>query len=180
MMRYCRGDFTPGKVSRGDFPIRRGSPWAPKLQRRVLGVHAEPHPALTRGAMKHTRPFIARRPGPRVTGETAPGVGPIVLLLLPLLLIDRPSTESGSRNPKRTMSSSVGGRGARAAFATAVPGCGWQGRINCHRPGPTLSNFGRVTDSGCEGILHGFADRIRTSRLAVAEIGDGRADRSKL
>ena len=53
-----------------------------------VGVRAEPCPALTLGAMKHTRPFIARRPGPEVAGETAPGAGPIVLLLL--LLIDRP------------------------------------------------------------------------------------------
>ena len=140
--------------------IARRSPRATKLQRRVLGGRAEPHPALTLGAMKHTRPFITRRPGPGVAGETAPGAGPIVPLLLPLLspmatprpgagaslrarlgmgallLIDRPSTRSGSgsRNRKRTLSSSVGVRGARATFATAVPGCGWRGRINCHRP----------------------------------------------
>ena len=70
--------------------IARRSPQATQLQRRVLGVRAGPHPALTLGAMKHTRPFIARRPGPEVAGETAPGAGSIVLLLLLLLLIDRP------------------------------------------------------------------------------------------
>ena len=117
---------------------------APK--RRVLGVRAGPQPALTLGAVKYTRPFIARRPGPGVAGETAPGAGLIVLLLLPLLLIDRPSTRNGSgiRNRKRTLSSSVGVRGAWATFATAVPGCGWRGSINCHRLGKN------ALDTPCE------------------------------
>ena len=55
--------------------IARRSPRATELQRRVSGVRAEPHPALTRGAMKHTPHLIARHPGPGVAGETAPGRG---------------------------------------------------------------------------------------------------------
>ena len=88
--------------------IARRSPQATQLQRRVLGVRAGPHPVLTLGAMKHTRPFIARRPGPGVAGETAPGAGANrAPALAPAVANGDPSTRSGSgsRNRKRTLSS---------------------------------------------------------------------------
>ncbi len=76
--------------------IARRSPQATQLQRRVLGVRAGPHPVLTLGAMKHTRPFIARRPGPGVAGETAPGAGANrAPALAPAVANGDPSTRSG-------------------------------------------------------------------------------------
>ena len=61
-----------------DRPLTRGGSGSGNRKRTLsssVGVRAEPCPALTLGAMKHTRPFIARRPGPGVAGETAPRAG---------------------------------------------------------------------------------------------------------
>ena len=147
--------------------IARRSPRATERQRRGLGVRAGPRPALTPGAMKHTRPFIARRPGPEVTGETAPGAGRIrAPALAPAAANGDPSTRSGSGNRQRTLSPSVGVRGARATFATAVPGCGWRGRINGHRPiasaamAVLLRALGRGVDTALRRrVANGAPDR---------------------
>ena len=105
-------------------PFHRPAPRARSRRRNRAGGGANRAPALAPAPDRPTP-----RPGAGASLRARLGMGA-------LLLIDRSSTRSGSgrRNPKRTLSSSVGVRGARATFATAVPGCGWRGRINCHRP----------------------------------------------